>query len=50
MNALTEEGVSGISTYATHIKGNKEVKCGLITAIPPDPFLTNAITGGGWVF
>ena len=38
MNALTEEGVSGISTYASHIGSNKEVKCGLITAIPPDPF------------
>lgn len=38
MNALTEEGVSGISTYATHIRSNEEVKVGLITAIPPDPF------------
>jgi len=39
MNALIEEGVVNISTYATNIKGSVEVKAGLITAIPPKPFL-----------
>ena len=39
MNALIEEGVMNISTYATNIKGSVEVKAGLITAIPPKPFL-----------
>lgn len=39
MNALIEEGVVNISTYATHIKkGITGAKAGLITAIPPDPF------------
>ena len=38
MNALIEEGVVNISTYASQIKGSAEVKAGLITAIPPDPF------------
>ena len=39
MNALIEEGVVNISTYANKIRGNVEVKAGFITAIPPGPFL-----------
>jgi hypothetical protein len=40
MNSLIEEGVVNISTYAKKLKSvdNMEVKTGLITAIPPDPF------------
>lgn len=38
MNALIEEGVMSLSTYATHFKGEIEVNAGLITAIPPKPF------------
>jgi hypothetical protein len=38
MNALIEEGVVNISTYATHIKGDIEARVGLITAITPTPF------------
>jgi len=38
MNALIEEGIVNISTYANHIEGKVEVKAGLVTAIPPDPF------------
>lgn len=40
MNSLVEEGVVNISTYAKKLKSvdNVEVKAGLITAIPPDPF------------
>jgi hypothetical protein len=30
--------VVNVSTYANHIQANVEVKAGLITAIPPDPF------------
>lgn len=38
MNALIEEGVVNISTYASNIKRKIGVKAGLITAIPPKPF------------
>ena len=38
MNALIEEGVISLSTYATQFRGETEVKAGLITAIPPGPF------------
>jgi len=38
MNALIEEGIVNISTYATHLKGKVETRAGLITAIPPDSF------------
>jgi hypothetical protein len=33
MNALIEEGVSSVSTYATRRTSEKQVKCGVITAI-----------------
>lgn len=40
MNAFIEEGIVNISTFATNIKERDiEVKVGLITAIPPGPFL-----------
>lgn len=38
MNALIEEGVVNISTYANQISGDLEAKVGLITAITPVPF------------
>jgi hypothetical protein len=33
MNALVEEGVASVSTYATRRTSEKHVKCGIITAI-----------------
>jgi hypothetical protein len=39
MNALVEEGVVNVSTYANRIQASIEAKAGLITAIPIDPFL-----------
>lgn len=36
MNALIEEGVSSVSTYATRRTSEKQVKCGIITAITGD--------------
>jgi hypothetical protein len=39
MNALIEEGVVNISTYANKIRGKLEVRAGFITAIPLGPFL-----------
>jgi hypothetical protein len=38
MNALIEEGVVNISTYANNLRGNVEAKAGFITAITPDSF------------
>jgi hypothetical protein len=38
MNSLIEEGVVNISTYSNQIDGKKEVRAGLITAIPAGPF------------
>lgn len=39
LNALIEEGVVNISTYASSIRASKrDVKAGLITAITPGPF------------
>jgi hypothetical protein len=38
MNALIEEGVVNISTYAINFKGTVKARAGLITAIPPGPF------------
>ncbi len=36
MNALIEEGIASVSTYATRIVSEKPVKCGIITAITGD--------------
>lgn len=38
MNALIEEGIVSLSTYAVKLQVTLEVKAGLITAIPPKPF------------
>lgn len=38
LNALIEEGVVNINTYATHLQGTVTAKAGIITAITPDAF------------
>ena len=38
MNALIEEGISSVSTYATRRSSEKHVKCGVITAITSEEF------------
>jgi hypothetical protein len=38
MNALIEEGVVNLNTFATQLQGHVQVKAGFITAITPDSF------------
>jgi hypothetical protein len=38
MNALIEEGIVNLNTYATQLQGGVQVKAGFITAITPDSF------------
>lgn len=38
LNSLIEEGIVNISTYITHIDEEFEVRAGLLTAIPSEPF------------
>jgi len=38
LNSLIEEGIVNISTYATHLMGTVEIRAGIITAIPKEPF------------